>query len=62
MSRTCQDEGAQSGWYRETVAAMSEAKPKLTDSVMVQLPMSQVQPVMKDSTVRYRGLASWKDQ
>jgi hypothetical protein len=36
------------------------AKPKFTESVMVQLPMSQINPVMKESTVLF-DLAIWKD-
>lgn len=35
--------------------------PKLTESVMVQFPISQVQPVMKERTV-LPLVANWKDQ
>ena len=34
-----------------TVADISEAKPKLTDNVIVQFPMSHTQPVMNESIV-----------
>lgn len=30
----------------ETVAEIKDAKPKLTDSVMVQFPISHIQPVI----------------
>lgn len=35
-----------------TVPAIKEANPKLTDKQIVQLPISQVQPVTKDNIVR----------
>jgi len=44
-----------------TVAEMREAKPKFTDNVMVQFPMSHIQPVMNDKAVLL-VLAIWKDQ
>lgn len=34
--------GAQSGWYMAAEAEIREAKPKLTDRVIVQFPMSQI--------------------
>jgi hypothetical protein len=43
------------------VAEIKEANPKFTDSVMVQLPINQTHPVMKESTVLF-DLAIWKDQ
>lgn len=45
IKRVCHAGKTYSGWYIPTVATMREAKPKLTESVIVQLPMSQIQPV-----------------
>src|SRR5277367_2701002 len=61
MRRSCQLVADQLGWYMETVATISDANPKLTDRVMVQLPMSHVQPVMKAMTVLC-FCATWNDQ
>lgn len=61
ISVNCQLVIVKSGWYMDTVAAIKDAKPKLTESVIVQLPISQIHPVMKLKTVLFL-FAIWKDQ
>lgn len=44
----------------DTVAAIKDAKPKLTESEIVQFPISQNQPVTYDSALREENSpASW---
>jgi hypothetical protein len=54
IRRSCQVVASHSGSKIDTVAANMDASPKLTDKVMVQWPIIQSQPVVKDRNLRLR--------
>lgn len=54
ISRSCQLVIVHSGWNIEIEAETIDANPKLTDRVMVQLPISQTQQVTKDTAALER--------